>query len=315
MPQLRLLALPLLFVAVSQVFPRSVAQAQVPETVAPGASLVEEYRDKGYFFEGPTWDPASDKLYFTAFPTDGKKDTQIWRLEGRGNKTIWARKTEGTNGTYLGRDGRLIGAQAYGHRVLSYQLGGEQASDIKTLYENPKLHQPNDVCQVPSGHIYFTDPDWNEHRTSAVYHLDPNGTARKVITDMPLPNGIKASNDGRTLYVGDDVHKNWRSYPIHSDGSVGAGRVFFDPKSDHKDVPDGFTIDEHGNLYLSGMGGIWVVNPDGKKLGHVPIPEFCSNAAFGGPEGKTLYLTCAGKLYSLAMKVRGGQLGASPPAH
>lgn len=278
-------------------------------TVAAGAQLVEEIHDDGYFFEGPSWDSQSGKLYFTAFPKGQSKDTQIWRLEARGEKTIWARKTEGTNGTYLGRDGRLIGAQAYGHRVLSYRLGGATAADIKTLYANPKLHQPNDVCQTPNGQIYFTDPDWNAKTTSAVYRLDPHGTAHKVISDMPLPNGIKASNDGRTLYVGDDVHKHWRSYPIQEDGSLGDGRVFFDPKSNHKDVPDGFTLDEHGNLYLSGLGGIWIVSPAGKQLGMLPIPEFCSNAAFGGPSGKTLYLTCDTKLYSLQMNVRGGQIG------
>jgi gluconolactonase len=67
------------------------------------------------------------------------------------------------------------------------------------------------------------------------------------------------------------------------------------------------SIDERGTLYLSGSGGVWVVDKFGESLGLIPIPEFCSNVAFGGPEGKTLYLTCEKQVYSLAMKVKGGQ--------
>jgi gluconolactonase len=276
------------------------AEPGLPPTAAEGAQLVEEYA-ANFFFEGPTWDPAGGKLYFTAFADT----TQILRLDGPGKAAVWMDKTEGVNGTYLSLDGRLLGAQAYGHRVVSYGFGPDGPADPKVLLFDPSLNQPNDVCQAPNGDIYFTDPDFDKREKSAVYRLTADGKAAKVVTDMPVPNGLKTSRDGRTLYVGDSHERLWRSYAIHDDGTVGPGKVFFNPATDDMREPDGFCLDEHGNLYLSGRGGVWVASPAGEALGLVAIAEFCSNATFGGADGKTLYMTCDKKVYSLRMNVRG----------
>ncbi|MBS0267138.1 MAG: SMP-30/gluconolactonase/LRE family protein [Planctomycetes bacterium] len=279
----------------------------VPETVADGAKLVSVYSDDR-FFEGPVWDAKSGKLYFTAFGQP-QENTQILRLEAPGQIKVWLDKTEGVNGMFLANDGRLLGAQAFGHRVISYELDDAGPSDTKVLLFDAQLHQPNDVAQSPNGDIYFTDPDFQNAKTSGVWVLTTKGEAKKIISDMAVPNGLKVSNDGRKLYVADDGPMNWRVYPIQADGSVGPGRVFFDPPvpREKRKAPDGMTIDEHGRLYLSGSGGVWVVDKYGVSLGLIPIPEFCSNVAFGGPAGKTLYMTCSKQVYSLEMKVKGGQ--------
>lgn len=289
------------------VSPLAAQQVPQPPTVVPEAKLQSVYSDPR-FFEGPVWDPASKKLYFTAFGKE-KSDTQILRLDAPGQVTVWADKTEGVNGMALANDGRLLGAQAFGHRVLSYQIGPTGPADTKVLVFNPKWNQPNDVAQAPNGDIYFTDPDFENKQTSGVYLLLADGTVRRIITDLQVPNGLKVSNDGRTLYVADDGPMNWRSYPILPDGTVGPGSLFFDPPvaADKRQPPDGFTIDERGTLYLSGSGGVWAVDRLGGLQGMIPVPEFCSNVAFGGEDGKTLYLTCDKQVYSLAMKVRGGQ--------
>lgn len=283
----------------------------IPPTVAVGAGLIEVYSSDA-FHEGPTWDPATGKLYFTAFFSGDEKYEQILRLDAPGKATVWADRTKGVNGTCLSNNGRLLGAQAFGHHVLSYGIGPDGPTDVKSLYFDESLNQPNDVCQTPNGNIYFSDPDFKNHKTSAVYLLTPDGKARKILDDMPVPNGVIASNDGRTLYVGDSHLKLWRSYPIQKDGSVGEGKVFFDPDTDNLASPDGMTIDEHGNLYFSGRGGVWVASPEGKSLGAILIPEFCSNVTFGGADGRTLYMTCSKKVYSLEMKVRGGQFKNLP---
>jgi gluconolactonase len=292
-----------------------------PATVAGGATLVSVYHDDR-FFEGPAWDTKSAKLYFTAFgKVNGQDNQQILRLDEPGKVTVWADKTEGVNGMYLANDGWLLGAQAYGHRLLSYAIGDSGPDNVKVLLYEPKMHQPNDVAQSPNGDIYFTDPDFTKKTTSAVYVLTVKGELKKVIQDMQVPNGLKVSNDGRTLYVADDGPMNWRMYSIQADGTVGPGRVFFDPPvpMDKRAAPDGMSIDEHGRLYLSGSGGVWVVDKFGVSLGLIPVPEltsadgksrrpgFCSNVTFGGADGKTLYLTCQDHVYSLAMTVRGGQ--------
>lgn len=275
----------------------------IPQTVAKDAKLQEEYAAKA-FFEGPTWDPLGKKLYFTSFVD---KDTKILRLEERGKIIVWLDNTKGINGTYLSKEGRMLGAQAYGQHVMAYVFGESGPSETIIVAQNPKWNQPNDVCQTPNGNIYFTDPDFKNRKTSAVYVRTTAGNVKKIITSMPLPNGVIAANDGKTLYVGDSHEKLWRSFSIKADGTVGEGKVFFNPDTSRQDSPDGMSIDAEGNLYLSGRGGVWVASPQGKSLGLIPVPVFCSNVTFGGADGKTLFLTCSNKVYSLKMNIKGAQ--------
>jgi gluconolactonase len=277
------------------------ADTALPNTVAEGAALVQVYAAER-FFEGPTWDPATQKLLFASFK---KQESQILRLDGDGKAAVWLDKSQGVNGTRLSRDGRLLGAHSHG--VLIHKIGIDGPLETQVLLNDMTLNEPNDLCQTPGGEIYFTDPDFKTKQKSAVYRLASDGKISKLTIDMPLPNGIITSLDGKTLYVGDSHEKLWRSFPILEDGGVGAGKVFFNPDTQNAQAPDGMTIDERGNLYLSGRGGVWVVNPGGQALGLIAVPEFCSNVAFGGNDGKTLFLTCSKKVYSLQMTLRGGQ--------
>jgi gluconolactonase len=272
--------------------------------LAPGAKPVEVYSEK-MWFEGPTWDKATRKLYFTAyFKKDKQVNTQILRLDEPGKVTVWMDHTKDINGTCLGQDGRLYGAQNDTHSIVSMKIGKDGPEDFKVVYENQKLNQPNDVRQAANGDLYFTDPEFKTHK-SAVYHLTLDGKATQILTDMPAPNGISISLDGKTLYVSDSFQRLWRSYPINADGTVGAGKDFFKPENAEKKDPDGMTIDEQGNLYCTGCGGLWIVSPEGKQLDFIAFTETTSNCCFGGEDGKTLFITCGNKVYSLQMAVRG----------
>lgn len=275
-----------------------------PETVAEGAALELVYEEAKQFFEGPTWSPKENKLYFTAFGP--QKAARILRLEAKGQAQVWLAASEGVNGTWPAKDGRMLGAQAYGHRVLSFALGKAAPEDTVVLYANPELHQPNDICQTADGRIYFSDPDFKKKESSAVYLLRTDGTVHKIVTDMAITNGLITSLDGKTLYVADSHKKHWRSYPLKEDGTAGEGKLFFEPKTENTKDPDGMSIDERGNLYFTGRGGVWAVSPEGAGLGFIPVPEFVSNVTFGGADGRTLYFTCSAKVYALAMHVRGG---------
>ena len=281
----------------------------LPPTVADGARLTLVYQDER-FFEGPSWDAATGKLYFTAF---AKKNQQILRLDAAGKASVWMDETQGINGTYLSRNGRLIAAQAFGHNLLSIKIGKDGPEDIKSLTNNfdgiPYI-QPNDVAESPTtGALYYTDPNFKGRTRSAVYCLNTDGTTRRVIENLKTPNGVEVSNDGKTLFVSDSFEKRIYSYPILADGSVNQGevKIFFDPVTENRNDPDGMCADAEGNLYFAMRGGIWVVSVEGKSLGLIPVPEFCSNVTFGGADGKTLYITCDKKVYSLYMKVRGAQ--------
>jgi len=281
----------------------------LPATVAPGAKLTVVYEDDRYF-EGPSWDPVTQKLYFCAF---AKGNEQVLRLDSPGKITMWMDHTQGVNGTYLSRDGRLLAAQAFGHNLMSIKIGPEGPIDVKSLtstFEGISYIQPNDVAESPTtGGIYYSDPNFKGKTRSAVYFLSSSGEVRRIIENLKLPNGLEVSNDGKTLYVSDSFEKRVYSYPILADGSVDQGevKIFFDPQTENQADPDGMTTDSAGNLYFAMRGGIWVVSKEGKLLGMISIPEFASNVTFGGSDGMTLYITCDKKVYSLAMRVKGPQ--------
>ena len=210
------------------------------------------YSDDEMFFEGPCWDKKSRKLYFVAWG-EGK---QVLSLDESGTAAIWLDDPNnqiGVNGIFYSNQGFLLTAQVFAHQVVSYVADTDKPGQKKVLAHNAKWNQPNDLCQSPSGNIYFTDPQWGgDHSNSAVYCLSKSGKVSTVIDDMLGPNGLIVSQDNKTLYVADSIKKNWRCYPILADGTLAKGQVFFEPEKieqwDTSDLPDGMTIDEKGNI-------------------------------------------------------------------
>ena len=270
--------------------------------VEEGAQLMELYSG-GPFLEGPCWDPGTGKLYFCAYTSP----QTVVRLDGPGIVTEWLSSSNFVNGTFIANDGRMITAEVNAHKVMSYRIGASGPEDPQELVYDPTLRQPNDLCQTTRGDIYFSDPDWGVPANSGVYRRDLAGVVTKVISDMGAPNGLVASNEGTALYVADSTARHLRKYPIYPDGSVGSGQVFYDPGIAHADLPDGLTIDELGNVYMAGLGGVWAISPAGTLVEMIEVPETASNVTFGGPDNKTLFITCQGKVYGLRMQVAGGR--------
>lgn len=254
------------------------------------------------YFEGPAWDPDNQALYLSMFGNPHR----LLRIDQEGRFAAALDDSLGSNGTFVTQDNGLLIAEGETLSVVRYQLDESGLKNREVLAVSPSGIKPNDLCQTPHGDIYFTAPDFDSRTRSEVFRIAPSGEVSSVISDMTLPNGIIASNDGSILYVADSAEKLWRSYPILEDGTLGEGVVFFNPNVTGMQDPDGMTIDEMGNLYFTGRGGIWIVSPEGTVIEFVAVPEFSSNVTFGGPIGKTLYITCQSKIYSLAMGVRGG---------
>jgi gluconolactonase len=269
-------------------------------TIKPGATLVQVYSSNLYY-EGPTWDQATQKLYFTT-PNDAPY--HIYRLDGTNQVSVWMSNSQRVNGTFLSIDGRLLTAETQSQKIGSYRIGANGPEDAQTIASDSSWYYPNDLCQRTQGDIYVTTPNW-EGRPQGVYHINTQGTVTRIISDLARPNGIITSNDGTKLYVSDSDRKYWMVYPINTNGSIGSGSVFFNPGSGNTNDPDGMTIDENGNLYFMGKGGLWIVSPSGTQLDFISIPEFCSNITFGGSDGSILYITCEGKIYSLETNTRG----------
>jgi gluconolactonase len=286
---------------------KSAAKPAMPSVVADGAQLQAVY-EADRFFEGPVWEPKTNRLFFTAHPGGGQP-SQILRLQEDGKAEVWLNETQGINGMTLGRDGRLLGAQgrAKPPAIVAISTVDKKMEVVAQASDENPMVETNDLDEDAKGGIYFSSPDFGQKTRSAVFYRSPEGKITRVISNLKLPNGLEVSNDGKTLVVSDSFEKRVYAYPIKDDGTLEAGRVriFFDPDTPSQSDPDGITTDEDGNFYFTMRGGVWVASPQGENLGMIPVKEFVSNVSFGGADGRTLFLTGSGKVYSLRMKSRG----------
>jgi gluconolactonase len=123
---------------------------------------------------------------------------------------------------------------------------------------------------------------------------------------LPRPNGLAFSPDEKYLYVNDTDKRLIRRYQVQANDTIANGQVFIDMSADKTPgAPDGMKVDQQGNVYCSGPGGVWIMSPDGKHLGTIKAPEQPANFAFGDADGKTLYLTARTGLYRIRLKMAG----------
>jgi sugar lactone lactonase YvrE len=178
-------------------------------------------------------------------------------------------------------------ADYVGHNVLRIEM---QTRKISVFAHNDAMNQPNDLAIAPNGVIYASDPNW-EKNTGQLWMIDRDGKTHQVASDMGTTNGIEVSPDGKTLYVNESAQRNVWSFPIHADGTLGKKHLL-------KQYPDhgfdGMRSDVDGNLYLTryGKGTVSVLSPDGKELREIDVlGKQPSNLCFGGPDGRTVYVT------------------------
>jgi len=215
-------------------------------------------------------------------------------------------------------------------RVTRTNMATGEVEVLADAYEGKELHQPNDLTFDGQGRIYFTDrpgPAARPEQTGVhgVYRIDPDGTVARILTEPEVmrPNGIVISPDDRTLYVIETEQSEGgprliRAYDLSEQGTVSNMRVFHDFYPGRSG--DGMTIDSEGNLYVAAglnrlrgtsetldtVAGIHVFSPSGELLEHIPVPEdTITNAAFGGEDLRTLYVTAGKTLFSLRTDVEG----------
>lgn len=279
----------------------------LPPTVADGARL-ETFYEEDLFFEGPTWHPGTTRLYVSAF---GKDNSRVLQLDLNGAARVWMDRSQGLAHTCLARDGRLLAALAFAHQVVSLRIALDGPEDVRILskgHAGVPFLRPTDVAQSPTtGLVYVADPNFEGKIGSGVYLIGADGRTRRIVEHLKQPTGLEVTNDGKLLLVSDSFDKRIYSYPLLDDGTVdqGAVKLFFDPRNENQNDADGMCTDADGRCYFAMRGGIWVTGPAGETLGLIPVPEFCTNAAFGGDDGRTLFITASKKVYSLRMRVRG----------
>jgi len=147
---------------------------------------------------------------------------------------------------------------------------------------------------------------------NGVYRVDPNGKNIKLLVDdFEQPNGLCFSPDETLLYINDSPRGLIRVFNVASDGSIDKGSLFFDKIGDggiEGGIPDGMKCDEHGNIFVTGPGGIWVISPKAELLGRIDVPENVGNLNWGGDDWKTLFICASTSLYKIDLSVSGNRL-------
>ena len=277
--------------------------------------------------EGPVWSRELSAVLFSDVPEnqilqwkEGDGLTTYLKPSGYTGILPYSREP-GSNGLTFNAKGELCACE-HGDRRVSVLTKGGGKRTLADNFEGKRFSSPNDLCFDKAGNLYFTDPpyglpkgpadkdnrqlDWN-----GVYRLTPEGKLSLFTKEMTFPNGIALSPDEKTLYVGQSDPKNplWKAFPLNADGTSGTARLLADVSAmaatgKYKGSCDGMKVDQSGNLWATGPGGVHIMTPDGKLLGRIETFMACGNCCFGD-DGSTLYICSDAFLVRIKTKVKG----------
>ena len=253
------------------------------------------------FTEGPAAD-AFGNVYFTDQPND---KIYVWNWKTNQIEEFLD-KTGRANGTFFNQKGNLLTCSDENGEIWKINEDGV-AEVLTTSFEGKRLNGPNDLWVDENNGIYFTDPlyvrdYWKNFKQEIpeknLYYRNSDGKITKLDT-FTQPNGIVGSQKLKKLYVSDiDANKTY-VYDIQGDGKLTNKKLFCNLGS------DGMTLDNLGNLYLTGKG-VTVFNKNGEQIHHISVPEnWTANVTFGGENFSTLFITASKSVYTLKMNVSG----------
>jgi gluconolactonase len=266
--------------------------------------------------EGPLWWKEGGYLLFS----DINASRRMKYTPGQG-VTVFQEKTNQANGLTRDLQGRLLACEHETRRVTRQEHDGS-ITVIANSFQGRRLNRPNDVIVKSDGSIYFTDP-WSSPQApeqwdlpySGVYRVTPDlGTMTLLLDDMVFPNGLAFSPDESVIYIDDFRRGHIRAFDLAANGTLAkqTDRVFADLTGPEPGGPDGMKVDTAGNVYCGGAGGIYILAPQGKKLGRIVHGQpATTNIGFGGDDLKTLFFTSRSHLGSVNIKIAG--IPAPPP--
>ena len=290
------------------------------DAIIPRGAVLEKIAGDFGFTEGPVWvhdrirfsDLTGNKLYEV---TPGGQTVMLMDKSG-GLQNPPPGGFIGSNGSAVDKDGTVLMTQHGLRRIVRVGPGLKVTSFLERV-DGKRLNSPNDLIFAPDGSLWITDPPYGlagqdkdpakEAPYNAVYRYK-DGVARAMITDVPRPNGIGISPDGKRLYVSNSEPEMFINiYDLGPDGAVSNGRRFITfPGPNPIDVPDGLKVDSKGNVWASGPGGMRIISPEGKVLGQLKSPDRAqANIAWGGADWKTAYIMGAGSVYRLRLAIPG----------
>ncbi len=295
------------------------------DRVVPRDSVLERLADGFAWVEGPAWNRARGYLLFSDIPNnavfkwqEGKGISVFLKPSGYTSTAPFMGREPGSNGLIFDAAGRLVLCEHGNRRIARLEKDGRKTT-LVDRYNGKRLNSPNDLVFKSNGDLYFTDPPFGlpkafddpnkEIDFSGVYRLDmKDGTLTLLTKEIKAPNGIAFSPSEKILYVSnaDPNCAVWVAYDVTDDGTLGDGQVFFDATAwtkTKKGVPDGMTVDQEGNLFAAGPGGIHIFAPDGTHLGSIET-GLTSNVTWGN-DGSVLYITANTAISRIALTTKG----------
>jgi gluconolactonase len=259
--------------------------------------------------EGPLWWKEGGYLLFS----DIHANKRMKYTPGQG-VTLFKEPTNRANGLTRDIQGRLVACEHDTRRVTRQELDGS-ITVIANSFQGRRLNRPNDVVVKSDGSIYFTDPNGNfvpeqwDLSFPGVYRVTPDlGTMTLLSDNFVGPNGLAFSPDESVLYIIDARRRQIRAFDMLPNGTLSkqTERLFADLGGSEPGNPDGMKVDTAGNVYSGGAGGIYILDPKGKKLGRIVhgYPA-TTNIGFGGADWKTLYFTSRNQLGAVNVKIPG----------
>jgi len=266
------------------------------------------------FTEGPIWVAADNALVFSDIPGNRM---HRWR-PGQSTAEIYREPSGWSNGLTLDAAGNILACEHGGRRVSRAPYADPSAmTALATEWQGTRLNSPNDIVVHSSGAIFFTDPTYgaDSGRTprfgyegqqpelgfQGVYRIDLDGSLHLVVREgFTQPNGLAFTRDESALYIGDSQERLIYRYDVNADLTLGQRTLFVDQRGDpRRGAPDGMKVDAEGRLWTTGAGGVSCWAPDGTCLGRFEMEEHAANIAFGGPTGRTLFLTAGTSVYAV----------------
>ena len=304
------------------------------DDIVDQAAAVEKVAGDFGFSEGPVWVRKGGFLIFSDIPAnvihkwnpaDGKVSVFLDKsgFTGADASGVGGEQTNakgqpiyliGSNGVTVDPQGRVTFNAMGDRQVVRIEADGRRTV-LASHFEGKRLNSTNDLVYKRNGSLYFTDPPSGLRRRNddpkkelpfnGVYLLK-GGKLQLLAKDLANPNGIALSPDEKILYVNSSADRKIFRFDVQPDDTVTGGRLLVDMSAEKEPgVPDGMKVDEKGNLYSTGPGGIWVMSPQGTHLGTLVFPEQPANLAFGDADGRMLYVTARSGLYRVRLKIPG----------
>lgn len=281
--------------------------------VVPRQAVIERIGIAFEFTEGPAWHPKG-YLVFSDIPGN-----TVYRWTER-KFVVFRQPSMQSNGLLFQAGGDLLSCEHESRSITRLSPSGTLTTLLDS-YQGKRLNSPNDLCGSSLGAIYFTDPPWGlpELNADTAKDLPFNGVFRLhrgevtlIDSTLSWPNGIALSPDENYLYVanmeiiptdGEDQYDVfWMRYRLNEAGEVEDKRVFYRaPDTTLPGGPDGMKVDQQGNLFVTGPGGILVLDSLATHLGTISLPIPATNLAFG-PKEKELFVTARSTVYRVTME-------------